>query len=102
MSPKKSPSTTREVEAKFRVHPPFDLPALDGERTGAASVDQAREQQLRAVYWDTSDLRLAREGVTLRHRFGEGPGKDERITEARAGLASSVSILPSTRQIWHT
>ena len=31
---------------------------------------------MRAVYWDTSDLRLAREGVTLRHRFGEGPGKD--------------------------
>lgn len=69
-------SSTREVEAKFRVHPPFDLPALVGERTGAASVDTAREEQLRAIYWDTSDLRLAREGVTLRHRSGEGPGKD--------------------------
>jgi CHAD domain-containing protein len=72
----KTPSVAREIEAKFRVHPPFELPPLDGERTGAASVDQPREQQLRAVYWDTSDLRLAREGVTLRHRFGEGPGKD--------------------------
>jgi CHAD domain-containing protein len=76
VKPKKPASTTREIEAKFRVHPPFDLPALDGERTGATSVDTAHEQQLRAVYWDTSDLRLAREGVTLRHRFGEGPGKD--------------------------
>jgi CHAD domain-containing protein len=76
VSAKKSTSTIREIEAKFRVHPPFDLPVLDGERTGAASVDEPREQQLRAVYWDTSDLRLAREGVTLRHRFGEGPGKD--------------------------
>jgi CHAD domain-containing protein len=73
---KPGPSSAREVEAKFRVHPPFELPSLIGERTGAASVDEAREQQLRAVYWDTSDLRLAREGVTLRHRFGEGPGKD--------------------------
>jgi CHAD domain-containing protein len=73
-----SPSTTtiRETEAKFRVHPPFEVPALVGPRTGAASVDQAEEQQLRAVYWDTSDLRLAREGITLRHRSGEGTGKD--------------------------
>jgi CHAD domain-containing protein len=76
VSPKQPASTVREIEAKFRVHPPFELPALVGERTGAASVDEPREQQLRAVYWDTSDLRLAREGVTLRHRFGEGPGKD--------------------------
>ena len=76
MSAKPATSTVREVEAKFRVHPPFELPDLTGERSGAAGVDAAQEQQLRAVYWDTSDLRLAREGVTLRHRFGEGPGKD--------------------------
>jgi CHAD domain-containing protein len=69
-------SSEREIEAKFRVHPPFELPSLTGERTGAGSVDTAREQQLRAVYWDTSDLRLAREGVTLRHRSGEGPDAD--------------------------
>jgi inorganic triphosphatase YgiF len=69
-------SGERETEAKFRVHPPFELPELVGERTGAAGVDPPHEQQLRAVYWDTSDLRLAREGVTLRHRFGEGPSKD--------------------------
>jgi inorganic triphosphatase YgiF len=66
----------REVEAKFRVHPPFELPVLAAERTGVASADQARDEQLRAIYWDTSDLRLAREGVTLRHRSGEGSGKD--------------------------
>jgi CHAD domain-containing protein len=65
-----------EVEAKFRVHPPFELPTLSGERTGAASTDAVREEQLRAVYWDTRDLRLAREGITLRHRSGEGAGKD--------------------------
>jgi CHAD domain-containing protein len=69
-------SASREVEAKFRVHPPFQVPELVGERTGAASVDPAREEALRAVYWDTSDLRLAREGITLRHRSGEGESKD--------------------------
>jgi CHAD domain-containing protein len=67
---------TLEVEAKFRVHAPFELPRLDGERTGVASTDAAVRTELRAVYWDTSDLRLARDGVTLRHRSGEGPDKD--------------------------
>jgi inorganic triphosphatase YgiF len=65
-----------EVEAKFRVHPPFELPRLDGERTGAASTDDPVQRELRAIYWDTSDLRLAREGITLRHRSGEGDDKD--------------------------
>jgi CHAD domain-containing protein len=66
----------REVEAKFRVHPPFELPALDGERTGVAASDAPVRRELRAVYWDTTDLRLAREGITLRHRSGEGDGRD--------------------------
>jgi len=64
----------REVEAKFRVHSPFRVPELSGEATGVATVDDPVVRELRAVYWDTSDLRLAREGITLRHRSGEGPG----------------------------
>lgn len=62
----------REVEAKFRVHPPFELPVLTGEATGLSRVDGPVVKELVAVYWDTSDLRLAREGITLRHRTGEG------------------------------
>lgn len=61
-----------EIEAKFRVHPPYRIPDLVGDRTGVATVDPATAQELRAVYWDTADLRLAREGITLRHRQGEG------------------------------
>ena len=63
----------REVEAKFRVHPPFRVPDLTGDPSPVARVDGPRTIELRAVYWDTSDLRFAREGVTLRHRTGEGP-----------------------------
>jgi CHAD domain-containing protein len=70
------PQSFREVEAKFRVHPPFELPVLTGAATRVASVDDPSRQTLSAIYWDTSDLRLAREGVTLRHRSGEGPGQD--------------------------
>src|SRR5690348_12726600 len=66
------PQTMREVEAKFRVHPAFEIPPLAGRATGVAEVGDAVAQELRAVYWDTSDLRLAREGITLRHRAGEG------------------------------
>ena len=69
-------TSTTEVEAKFRVHPPFEIPDLVDERTGAASVDDAVHHELRAVYWDTSDLRLARDGITLRHRSGEGDDAD--------------------------
>src|SRR5256885_607464 len=61
----------REVELKFRVSPPFRIPELTGERTGVSSVSKAQVKELVAVYWDTSDLRLAREGITLRHRTGE-------------------------------
>src|SRR5947208_8284414 len=64
----------REVELKFRVSPPFRIPELTGERTGVSSVSKAQVKELVAVYWDTSDLRLAREGITLRHRSGEGDG----------------------------
>jgi CHAD domain-containing protein len=70
------PTGTQEVEAKFRVHPPFEIPDLLDSRTGASSSDDPAHHELRAIYWDTSDLRLAREGITLRHRSGEGADHD--------------------------
>jgi inorganic triphosphatase YgiF len=69
-------SAEREVEAKWRVHPPFVVPDLVSEQTGVAAVDEPTRLDLRAIYWDTADLRLAREGITLRHRSGEGGSKD--------------------------
>lgn len=57
---------------KFRVSPPFQLPELAGDRTGVSAVAKGQVKELVAVYWDTTDLRLAREGITLRHRSGEG------------------------------
>lgn len=63
-----------EIESKFRVHPPFRVPDLTGAGTGIATVAEPVVAELRAVYWDTADLRLAREGITLRYRTGEGAG----------------------------
>ena len=62
-----------EVEVKLAVHGPFELPDL-GTVEGVASVEQGAAQHLRATYYDTDDLRLARNGITLRYRSGEDDG----------------------------
>jgi CHAD domain-containing protein len=54
---------TLERELKLSVEPGFQLPPLPVETT---------PKRLRATYYDTSDLRLARHGVTLRRRSEDG------------------------------
>ena len=63
----------REVERKLAVHGPFDLPDLR-QIEDVNSVEEASQQRLRATYYDTDDLRLARYGITLRYRSGEDSG----------------------------
>ncbi len=60
-----------EREVKLGAWPGFRLPDLDDVADGlhVATVDEC---QLHATYYDTPDLRLARSGVTLRYRSGEG------------------------------
>jgi CHAD domain-containing protein len=61
----------REEETKLAVDSVYALPDLtDGG--GSLRVEPGGSRTLRAVYWDTPDLRLARNGITLRHRTGEG------------------------------
>lgn len=59
------PTAVREVERKFMVPAGFALPDLDG-----AAPAPPRVTRLTATYYDTADLRLARDGVTLRRRTG--------------------------------
>jgi CHAD domain-containing protein len=54
---------TLEREVKLSVQPGFELPPLPVEGT---------PKHLRAIYYDTSDFRLARHGVTLRRRSEAG------------------------------
>jgi inorganic triphosphatase YgiF len=43
-----------------------------GELSGVAQESDLAEQKLEAEYYDTSDLRFVRAGVTLRRRSGGG------------------------------
>jgi CHAD domain-containing protein len=52
----------RELKLQLAVDAPLPLPDLE----------RAEARDLRAVYYDTADLRLARLGASLRHRNDEG------------------------------
>ena len=65
--------TVREVEDKYAVGEDFVLPDLTG-LAGVARVSEPETYELSATYWDTPDLRLVRNKITLRRRTG---GTDE-------------------------
>jgi CHAD domain-containing protein len=60
-----------EREVKLGAGPAFHLPGLEGVVEGSV-VGPPEVLRLETVYYDTPDLRLARWGVSLRHRGGEG------------------------------
>jgi CHAD domain-containing protein len=60
-----------EREVKLGAGPAFHLPDLAGVIEGVAVAPQ-ETVRMDTIYYDTPDLRLARWGVSLRHRAGEG------------------------------
>ncbi|HZN15028.1 MAG TPA: CYTH and CHAD domain-containing protein [Acidimicrobiales bacterium] len=60
-----------EREMKLLAPPGFHLPDLNGVIEGMVAVGEP-DQELKATYYDTPDLRLARWGASLRFRTGEG------------------------------
>jgi CHAD domain-containing protein len=60
-----------EREIKLAAPPHFELPDL-ADAIPDAVVTAIPSRRLRATYWDTPDLRLARSGVSLRYRVEEG------------------------------
>ncbi len=62
-----------EIELKFEVEGPFEPPELL-RGVGVREVEELATKELRATYYDTSDYRLARNGITLRYRTGDGDG----------------------------
>src|SRR4029077_1610640 len=60
-----------EREVKLGAGPAFHLPDLSGVIDGV-TITPPEAVRLETVYYDTPDLRLARWGVSLRYRAGEG------------------------------
>ena len=75
-----------EREAKLEAWPGFVLPDLEGVVDGGTARPLA-PVQLDAVYHDTADLRLARWGVSLRYRSGDGDGWTVKLPEGGDGPA---------------
>ncbi|WP_165368031.1 CYTH domain-containing protein [Phytoactinopolyspora endophytica] len=67
------PPVEHQAEQKFRVHGLFRVPDLHNVE-GVGSVDDLGSVELESAYFDTDDLRLTREGVTLRRRTGDDEG----------------------------
>jgi CHAD domain-containing protein len=96
--PTTGPTTTTEVERKYDVPPGFRLPS-PARVAGVARVDRPVEHRLDATYYDTADLRLVRQRITLRRRAGGGdegwhlkrPDGDHR-TETREPLSTNRSV----------
>ncbi|MGX7670595.1 CYTH and CHAD domain-containing protein [Plantactinospora sp. DSM 117369] len=60
-----------EEERKYDVDPEFTLPDLSAVLPDGVRVVELPPVTLTATYLDTTDLRLARAGVSLRHRKGD-------------------------------
>jgi CHAD domain-containing protein len=95
-------STGVEREVKLALDLGADLPDLRG--VVAASVRQP-EEHLRAVYFDTPDLRLWERGITLRHRTGEGargkwtlklprPSSDDAVVRTELEWEGDEAVVP--------
>jgi CHAD domain-containing protein len=63
--------TVPEREIKLAAPPTVTLPPLSDPLAGVVA-EPAGTRHLVATYYDTDDLRLARAGVSLRHRSDEG------------------------------
>ena len=60
-----------EREVKLAAASSFRMPSLEGLAEGTTPVP-CEPERLSTTYLDTEDLRLARWGVSFRHRLGEG------------------------------
>ncbi|AGZ39379.1 CYTH and CHAD domain-containing protein [Actinoplanes friuliensis] len=91
--------TATETERKYDVPAGFSLPTLVGA-AGVSGHGDAETHDLDATYFDTEDLRLARNKRTLRRRTGGGdagwhlktPGDGSSRTEHRLPLTDGDEV----------
>lgn len=82
-----------EREVKLAAWGGFALPALD-DLMPDLTVEPLKLKKLDATYYDTRDLRLARAGVSLRHRVGDDPPWTVKLPEGEAGPVMTRREIP--------
>ena len=82
-----------EREVKLAAWGGFAVPALD-DVAPEVMVESLKTKKLDATYYDTRDLRLARAGVTLRHRIGDDPPWTVKLPEGDGGPVMSRREIP--------
>jgi CHAD domain-containing protein len=92
LPPPPGPASATESENKLAADTAFEIPDLTGVAPGV-EVTVLPEALLEAAYYDTPDLRLARNGITLRHRRDRSLGSTDegtwtlKLPEATGGVA---------------
>lgn len=82
-----------EREVKLAAWGGFALPELD-DLVPDLQVEPLKTKKLDATYYDTKDLRLARAGVSLRHRIGDDPPWTVKLPEGEGGPVMSRREIP--------
>jgi CHAD domain-containing protein len=100
-----APLVVAEIERKFEVGEGFALPDVS-DLPSVGGVAEPRSQHLDATYFDTADLRLAANKLTLRRRTGgddagwhlKRPRTDGDRDEIREPLGRSAKTVPPSLQ----
>src|SRR5436305_14854147 len=82
-----------EREVKLAAWGGFAVPPLD-DVAPDVSAAPLRTKKLDATYYDTKDLRLARAGVSLRHRAGDDPPWTVKLPDGESGPVISRREFP--------
>jgi CHAD domain-containing protein len=94
---------TMEREAKFAIATDAGTPELGPLPAGLRVVDRS-EVRLSARYFDTADLELLRQGITLRHRRDlSGAGEDLwtlKLPDAQSRAARPPVVLARSEVSW--
>jgi CHAD domain-containing protein len=80
-----------EEERKYEVDSQFTLPDLAGVLPAGGRVVGLPPVTLTATYFDTPDLRLARAGVSLRHRRGDALPWTVKLPADAPGVRHEIS-----------
>lgn len=81
-----------EEERKYEVDAAFEVPDLTGCAPADGRVIVRPPMKLRATYYDTADLRLARMGASLRYRRGDDEPWTVKLPTDAPGVRNEISM----------